>query len=179
MSMRTPLEVVGEIAHGTPSEPLMHDERVAWIRASDLVVGCVQSDIQSWKAGVQAAYEALDSVAPEKRVAPDERWSIVLYVLLGAEPSQESMSVAREIEANVSGTRKVACWLNAIPAGPFIAPTAALPAESEAACNDDPVNAGLDQVASGPLRAALDVLLSKRRRPDEVERLLRLLAEEP
>ena len=170
----TPLEQLQAASGSRPCNELVTRETLAWARAGDLVVGFVQAEMQYVDQQVQVAYDALDA---SNALQPHELWSVVLIITIMDDPSERVFTVARQLERDLRRSRKIVLTSGSKMPELFAGIAGhSLPGGAVAA---DVVSSALDQVATGELRAALDVLLKGRRSSEEVEQLISLLGSAP
>lgn len=167
------VEVIRASVGADPSAVLVEQEDVAWLRADDLIAGFVFTSTQTWKHDAARAYAALDALAPENHLQPDEFWSVVLYVQFR---DQAATAVVRAVEQDTMGSRKIVVDPQNLLRLPTSMRTPGSP--NVAALSRDVVGEALRTCADNPVRSALDVLLDKKRRSLDVDRLIDLLGTE-
>jgi hypothetical protein len=144
--MKRPLDALIGAVHPHPIMKIFDDERIAWVRVKDLVLGLVDSEIPACAdEDIGAAFDALDNVS-EGRLQPEEWWNTLLVVRF-REPDPAH---ALRIEADLRGCRKLVVWPD-------------VPRFFEGLHSNDTSAARL--VANDPVRAALDNFVPKRHRP--------------
>jgi hypothetical protein len=150
-------------------EVLSDTPNATWLRSGDLVIGITDTDVTKAADRMREAYNELDESGA---LRPYELWSIVLVVRVSGD-NNSLVRTARGIERDLSRSRKIV-----VPAAetlPYL--FAGIMGQTVDADERprDPVSSALDDLATGELRVALDVLIRSRRPADEVEHLIRLL----
>jgi hypothetical protein len=169
-------QILAEAVAPHPYTALVSEPDLTWARAADLVVGVVSTRLETLNSAIDRSYEALEAAPVTLR--RDDLWSIVLLVQL---PAGTSERVRRNIEVQTTGSRKLA--FNEDMPVPKLFVLLGAQRSSEIAGPLQPtstVEDTLTRFAAGNkrLRVAFDVLLKARQPRDEVEELIRILAEE-
>lgn len=163
-----PIDQLLSLGDSPADGPLVDRDELAWLRSGDLLLGLVVVTDKRWAESCMEAYSALDE---QGVVEPAQRWSVVLYVRL---PSGSSERVARDVEADLRGSRKLALLANEEPINPHVLQGTNLVADRPH-LGSEPIERALEEIARGGLRAALGTLLLLRRPSVDVRRLIELL----
>jgi hypothetical protein len=168
--MPTSHDLLLKISGGLPTESIVAGPDVSWARIQGVVLGVVCTSDSKWSVDCERAYKALEEV-PSKGLRSEELWNVTLVVVLLA----LSPPVAREIERDLRGSRKIATTPDKLPSlfGPFVQGHSGRASHSE-----NPIARALSQFAGNDtdLRDALSILLAPRRDRIGVDRLIVLLS---
>ncbi len=174
--MRSCEQILAEAVAPHPLAVLAREPDLAWARVADLVVGVVTTPLETLSSTIDRSYEALEAAPVTLR--REDLWSIVLLVQL---PAGTPERFRRNVEVQTTGSRKLA--FNEDRPVPKLFGVLGAQLSSERVDPLQPtstVEDTLTRFAAGNarLRVALDVLLKARQPRDEVEELIRVLAEE-